>query len=190
MSSTKNIYVDHYDKIDTQSIDFKFIQNQFFRAYLRIPLRQENREKVLCIIGQNPSHANQTICDRTVRYLEELIYLKTTYTKIIILNLYPRVDTKKIHDDVDNSECEIHFKTFIQNESDFLLVFGQPKTKKNYKFIERSKKVVSQLQNGNKNLYKLELGTSYPPHPGNRLISYKKFLKIVKFDADRFLDEF
>ena len=61
------------------------------------------------------------------------------------------------------------------------MVFGKLENKGAYRFSDR----VNQLRFlfRSKNIYKLDIGTVYAPHPGNRKIHYSNFdLKIANYD--------
>ena len=171
MNST--VPIPHFCKVDICNIRAKFFDDKKHRAILELPLLERSGNKTLCVIGQNPSLADQHQADKTVRYLEELIFKKCPeYSKIIILNLYSRVDTKKKETDRPLlPSCEAIFRETVCKHSDFLLVYGRLKTRGMYKFIERKGEVLNCLR-GKK--LKIDIGTLYPPHPGNPQIRYRQ----------------
>ncbi len=130
---------------------------------------------MICIIGQNPSAANAQHADKTLYYLESYVYHKLPeYSKIIMLNLYSRLDTKKTATtDLLRLECERTFRRTIRTNTDFLIVFGKLTNQKAYKFVKRVKLLKKQMTG--KNIYKIDIGASYAPHPGNSAIYYKNY---------------
>jgi hypothetical protein len=159
----------HFDQVDHQKIQSCFFDDRRHRAYLRIPFLEKIENKTLCVIGQNPSAADEQFADRTVLYLEQYIHKNLPqYSQILMLNLYSRVDTKKVEtSDLQHVECLKIRDGFLETETDFLIVFGQPKNERAYQFPDEARAVSVLLQN--KQVFKLDIGTSYAPHPGNRV---------------------
>jgi len=93
------------------------------------PFYEKHQNKVLCIIGQNPSNASERQADKTLRYLEQFVFQNLPqYPKILMLNLYSRVDTKKEEvEDLEREEIRQDFLNHLRNNADFLLVFGAKK---------------------------------------------------------------
>lgn len=167
--------VRHFNEVDHAAIEAKFFEGRKHRAFLRIPFRRSGKERTLCVIGQNPSLADENEADSTIRYLEELIYTKQPqYTELLMLNLYSRVDTTKAEtDDLLNLECAKLFDSALSKNNEFLLVYGKMKNEGAYKFPERALEIAPLLRD--KTQLMLGLGTSYPPHPGNPRILYRNF---------------
>jgi len=62
-------------------------------------------------------------------------------------------------------------RSYIENYSDYLIVYGKLKNEANYRFIDRANKLKYLLKN--KNVFCLDIpGVNYAPHPGNRKIFY------------------
>jgi hypothetical protein len=167
--------VPHFDKIDTAGIDACFIHGRQHRAYLRLPFTSRKAGKTLCVIGQNPSAADAQNADKTVRYLEELVFRNHhEYSAILVLNLYSRVDTNKsATHDLLHCLCLEYFDAALRVHDDFLLIYGKLKNEGAYRFRERALHVSKALTG--KNVFKLGLNTDYPPHPGNPKILYRNF---------------
>jgi hypothetical protein len=165
----------HYPTVDLSSIKHKFFDGKRHRAYLFLPFQRPTASKTLCVIGQNPSAADEFVADKTIRYLEELIYRNhPEYAALLILNLYSRVDTTKSETtDLLHESCANLFNDAIDEHEDFLLVHGKPKNEGAYKFPERARFVANSLIG--KRVLKLDIGTPYPPHPGNPSILYRNF---------------
>ena len=67
--------IQHSAQVDSSQIRAKFFDGREHRACLWLPFVGRQDRKALCVIGQNPSAADKKRADKTVRYLEELIYL-------------------------------------------------------------------------------------------------------------------
>ena len=165
----------HYDNVDIQNIEEKFLDNKKHRCYLSIPLKHRTGKNTICVIGQNPSNANKIYADKTLHYIERYIYEKfPEISNIIMLNLYSRVDTKKTElDDLNKIECERNLRKIIKKNDNFLIIFGQLKNQKNYKFPKKAKLLFKLLKN--KNIFKIDIDTEYAPHPGNSKIYYGNY---------------
>jgi hypothetical protein len=91
-----------------------------------------------------------------------------------MLNLYSRLDTNKsATTDLLRLECEREFRRVIGANTDFLIVFGKLKNQGSYKFVKKAT-FLKKLLTG-KNVYKIDIGTSYAPHPGNKKIYYGNY---------------
>ena len=69
--------------------------------------------------------------------------------------------------------CERKLREIIQGYSDFLIVQGKLRDEGSYKFKKRARQIHSLLHN--KNVFKIDIGTTFAPHPGNPKILYNKF---------------
>ena len=165
----------HFYKVDLEHIQEYFSEDRLHRAYLDIPLLNRETNKTICIIGQNPSKADVNVADKTLNYLERYVYEKMpAYSRIIMLNLYSRMDTRKSETtDLNRLDCERLFRKIIKHNTDFLVVFGKVKNEGSYKFIKKSE-LAARLLKG-KNIYKIDVGTEYAPHPGNPSIKYQNY---------------
>lgn len=164
--------VPHFEHVDSSRIQARFSSCNLHRATLLIPFKGRTEGKRLCIVGQNPSAANEQYADKTIQFLERYVYEKLLeYNQILMLNLYSRVDTKKTEScEVNHDECETLLHEAIALNTDFLFVFGKLKNQRAYKFPERVRELQPLFEG--KNLYKLDIQTAYAPHPGNRAIYY------------------
>jgi len=167
--------VPHYEHVDLQNVQSCFFGERTHRAFLRVPFLGERGTRSLCVIGQNPSAADEREADKTIRYLEELIFLgHAEYRRIIVLNLYSQVDTSKTNDaPALHPECAKIFDDIVAEESDFLVIFGKLKNQRGYRFRDRAREIEPLLRS--KRVYKLDIGTIYAPHPGNPEITYSNF---------------
>lgn len=177
--------VPHFDKVDKPAIEAQFFDERRHRASLRLPFFGRGSGKTLCVIGQNPSAADDQNADMTVRYLEELIYrTRPEYKELLVLNLYSRVDTSKLESaSLLDSRCAKIFDDAIKEHQEFLLVYGKLRNERAYKFPARAGEVSLALKG--KNVLKLDLSTSYPPHPGNPKILYSNYnVRLVQLQSD------
>ncbi|PKM75037.1 MAG: hypothetical protein CVU92_03430 [Firmicutes bacterium HGW-Firmicutes-17] len=175
----------HYLNVDIENIQERFTEDGKHRLYLKIPFLNRGNERALCIIGQNPSAANKSIADRTILYLEKFVYNNLPhYSKIIMLNLYSVVDThKNKNEDAIREECEVLFNKIINDNNDFLIVYGVLTNQKPYYFLERAKELKIKLKD--KSVYKIDIGCNYAPHPGNPKILYGNTnYNIVNYDFE------
>jgi hypothetical protein len=176
----------HFEKVDTSNIIANFTEDSLHRSSLIIPFIERDTDKVICIIGQNPSNANQKYADKTLFYFEKFIFQNLPqYSKIIMLNLYSRVDTQKeFKDNLETEETNRELLKYLNENTDFILAFGASKKDGAYDFYSKFKKLKPFLKD--KNIYKLNIGnTNYPPHPGNPKICYSNFnLELTLCDID------
>lgn len=164
--------VSHFEHVDLANIQSCFFDDRSHRAYLKIPFAGARGSETLCVIGQNPSAADEYEADKTIHYLEKLIYLKyPQYRQLIVLNLYSQVDTTKTEQaNPLHPRCEELFNRILVEETNFLIVFGQLTNQGQYCFLDRARQIEPMLRS--KRVFKLNLGTQYAPHPGNPKILY------------------
>ncbi len=173
----------HYIKADIKNIEAHFSSNNTHRFSLTVPFLDRDNNNTICIIGQNPSKANEQVADKTLHYLERYVFEKLPqYSNLIMLNLYTRIDTSKDKTrDLHDPTYTEYLKAIISNNSDFLIVFGKVKNQGAYKFIQKAQKFKELLKN--KNVFKLNLhGVQYAPHPGNPKILYNN----IDFDTTEY----
>lgn len=163
----------HYIKVDIKNIKACFSSDKKHRFSLTVPFLERDCDNTICVIGQNPSCANEQKADKTLRYVEHYVFEKLKkYSNIIMLNLYTRVDTKKKEKtDLCHPDYAEYLKTVISNNSDFFIVFGKTKNEGAYEFTKKAQEIKEALKD--KNVFKLDLkGAQYAPHPGNPKILY------------------
>lgn len=167
--------VKHFEEVDLQNLRSCFFEGRNHRAFLQIPFLGDRGSKTLCVIGQNPSTADEIEADKTIRYLEELIFRRfVEYRQIIVLNLYSQVDTTKTEEKPPlHAECSKIFTKIISEENDFLVIFGKLGNQQRYRFLDRVKEIQPLLRS--KRILKIDIGTAYAPHPGNPNIIYSNF---------------
>jgi hypothetical protein len=164
--------IKHYEQVDHERIQAEFYADRRHRATLRVPFMGRAGTRTLCVIGQNPSAADEHQADKTIQFLERYVFHEQrAYAQMLMLNLYSRVDTRKSETtDLDHSDCVRAFRKAISENQDFLVVFGKLCNKGAYKFRERARDLKPLL--AGKNVYKFDIGVGYAPHPGNTEILY------------------
>jgi hypothetical protein len=167
--------VTHFEQVDLSGVEATFTPDGQHRSQLKIPLKRLNGGRTLCIVGQNPSKANASVADKTIRFLEKFVFERMPeFSQILMLNLYSRVDTRKEYtDNLNHHDCELAFQEAVRNNTDFLLVFGKLKNEGAYNFIERANELRLLLRG--KNVFKFDIGSTFAPHPGNPKILYQNF---------------
>jgi len=169
--------VSHFENVDFPNIIAEFTQDKLHRSILSIPFKNRTTGKQLCVIGQNPSDANEHHADKTIRYLEEFIFRNyPEYSCIIILNLYSRIDTrKKENTDLERPETIETLSKAIKAHNDFLLIYGSSKKDGEYDFHHKIQELKTLFEG--KNIFKIDIktNTNYPPHPGNPKVFYRNF---------------
>lgn len=183
--------IEHIDEVDTSAIQAVFLEDRSHRVSLLIPFKKPFGNRVLCVVGQNPSSADETRADSTVRYLEKLIVSKALpYRAILMLNLFTRVDTRKDHAIVDakNGSWRKPIVQAAEEHEDFLMVFGKLKRQGPYDFPARALEVAELLgTQGKHKIYKLGIQppSLYAPHPGNPKIWYRNLdISFVRYNFE------
>lgn len=167
--------VPHFKEVNLLKIQSCFYDDRSHRAYLKIPFVGVRGTETLCVIGQNPSAADEYEADKTIHFLEKLIYLKhSQYRQLIVLNLYSKVDTYKTEQaQLLHPKCEELFNNILGEETNFLVVYGKLTNQGQYCFLNRAQQIAPLLRS--KHVFKLDIGSQYAPHPGNPKILYNNF---------------
>jgi len=131
----------------------------------------ESDRKIVCVIMQNPSYANKEVADKSVQFVEKLIFYKDyaefkgTY-KIIVVNQFAHIQTNNFEGD-DKTTCaknDKYIKSAIEESDIILVAWG-----KSNKYYNRQKAINSMLRlASNKKVYKTK------SHPSRG--SYKNFI--------------
>ncbi len=177
--------IQHFEKVDTFKIKANFTDDKRHRLVLIVPFIERTKQNNLCIIGQNPSDANEYRADKTLRYLEQFVFQNLPeYSGIIMLNLYSRIDTKKKEiNDLERPETKEYLHKTIQKYSDILLAFGVLKKHGEYNFPQKYKEIKPLLMGKNVFCIDTKVNTNYPPHPGNPKILYNNYeYGVTKFE--------
>ena len=186
MSNTKisKTAIAHHASIDSQYIQACFSADGKHRYSLYLPFREPRGQQILCIIGQNPSHANQHHADKTLAYFEHYLYSQHPQFKAFyMVNLYSRIDTQKRYQrGLNTRHSADYIKQAIDASHAVLMAYGAKAKDKAYHFQQQAKRLKPWL--ANIPCYKLDIGepTHYPPHPGNRNIVYRRYqLRLLPF---------
>ncbi len=150
---------------------------------LHLPFLDRPSGKTLCVVGQNPSLANAESADKTVQYIERFVFECLPHIgKILMLNLYSRIDTKKDKTAAPNDAiCDLALRKAIAENDEFLVVFGKLKNQGVYRFRDRVAEL-SALFAG-KVVHRIDIGTVYAPHPGNPKICYSRLpLGVARYE--------
>lgn len=175
--------IPHYDKVDISQIEAVFSSDSEHRSMLHLPFLDRPSGKVLCVVGQNPSLANADYADKTIRYIEMFVFERMPHIgKIVMLNLYSRIDTKKDKTAAPNDpNCDLALRKAIAENNEFLFIFGELRNKRVYRFSDRAAEL-SKLFTG-KTIHKIDIGATYAPHPGNPKICYSNLsFGITRYD--------
>lgn len=165
----------HFEKVVNDRIEAEFTSDKEHRACLTVPLQERDESQVLCVIGQNPSLADKYEADKTLRYIEEYVFRKMQdFGMIKMLNVYSKVDTYKAKQtDLVRLDVEREVNRILSAHTDYLIVTGKPLVQGGYDFPKRMRLLSSKVSG--KNIYKINTGSNYPPHPGNPKITYSNF---------------
>lgn len=165
----------HFEKVLKEGISAEFTGDRKHRVCLTVPLQKRNQSRVLCVIGQNPSLADENEADKTLRYIEEYVFTRMPdFGTIRMLNLYSKIDTDKVaKTDLCRPDVDQEVERIQAAHNDFLFVTGKASIQGKYDFPKRVKLLSGALLG--KNTYKIDIGSSYPPHPGNPKIVYSNF---------------
>jgi hypothetical protein len=127
--------------------------------------------KTVCVIMQNPSYADKGVADKSVQFIEKLIFCKgykefDNVYKIIVVNQYAYIQTL----DFEGEKIKIgintdsHIKSAIDNSEIILIAWGSSN-----KYIDRQKTINSMINLANN---KVSYKTKSHPSRG----SYKNFI--------------
>ena len=162
-----------YRHIDNVNVTPSFSDDGKFRYNLEVIKTdaQQTDSKTVCVIMQNPSYANKEVADKSVQFIEKLIFYKGYVEfdgvyKIIVVNQFALIQTKDFEGD-DNTldaENEKSIKSAI-NASDIILVAWGVNNK--YKNMQKTINSMLRLVS-NKKTYK----TKSHPSRGD----YKNFI--------------
>lgn len=168
----RKIVIPHHPSVELSKTIATFSKDGEHRHSLIIPFVDRKGKPLLGVIGQNPSDASHLVADKTIRFIEDYIHTNLTqYGGLIMLNLYSRVDTDKSkQDDPITPEAREAFIHSIKSHSDFLAVWGKAKREGIYDFKSRALEIINLFIH--KHVFKFDIKSTYPPHPGNPKITY------------------
>ena len=160
----------HIDGVDVTPI---FSDDKKFRYKLEIiktnPLKSDR--KTVCVIMQNPSYANKNFADKSVQFIEKLIFCKDyeefkDVYKILVVNQFAYIQTQdfKGNDKNIGVDNDRYIKSAINDSDIILIAWG-----KSNSYYDRQEVINCTLRStSNKKMYKTKL------HP--RVGHYKNFI--------------
>ncbi|MBT8180147.1 MAG: DUF1643 domain-containing protein [Eudoraea sp.] len=121
-----------YKHIPGVKVKDKFSDCKKFRYHLTIENITKTKGDSLCVIMQNPSIANAEIADKSVQFLEKLIFEKEVelfrnVKTIIIVNQFARIQTKYFEGKVEDigPDNDIHIRNAIDLSNTILIAWGK-----------------------------------------------------------------
>lgn len=146
--------------IEGVSVDAVFANCKKYRYKLSIQDDDSSGSETVCVIMQNPSVANAEIADKSVQFLEKLIFTKgynefRNVKKIIIVNQFALIQTndfKGLESDIGENN-DGHILEAIRESNIVLIAWGRDNP-----YSERKKAVNNMLAK----------------HPGKTLLETKK----------------
>lgn len=134
-----------YKHISGVKVKAKFSDCKKFRYQLTIENITKTNSNRLCVIMQNPSIANTEIADKSVQFLEKLIFEKEVellrnLKTIIIVNQFARIQTKYFEGKVEDigPDNDIHIRNAIDLSNTILIAWG-----KTNPFLNRQQGILS-----------------------------------------------
>ena len=121
-----------YRHIPGVKVKAQFSVCKKFRYQLTINNTKKANGDSLCVIMQNPSIANTEIADKSVQFLEKLIFEKEVelfrnVKTIIIVNQFARIQTKYFEGKVEDigPDNDIHIRNAIDSSNTILIAWGK-----------------------------------------------------------------
>ena len=126
---TRKNSVQIYRHIDSLSVKCNFSDDRLYRYKLTATKQDASKHtKIVCVIMQNPSYANNDIADKSVNFLEQLIFESNfdyfnEVKKMIVVNQYAEIKTEDFipNDNSIGKDNDNNIKQAI-NESDIIIV--------------------------------------------------------------------
>lgn len=117
----------HINKVEALAT-FSNCKNYRYRLDISLVEPTDDDTKIVCAIMQNPSVANSEIADKSVQFLEKLIFMKSIpyfskVRKLIVVNQFAFIQTNDFsgQDEYIGSENNAHIRCAL-SESDIILV--------------------------------------------------------------------
>jgi len=121
-----------YRHIPGVKVKAQFSECKKFRYQLTIENTKKKNGDSLCVIMQNPSIANTEIADKSVQFLEKLIFEKEVelfrnVKTIIIVNQFARIQTKYFEGKAEDigPDNDIHIRRAIDQSDIILIAWGK-----------------------------------------------------------------
>jgi hypothetical protein len=135
----------HLKQIDAKAI---YSSCGSYRYQLSLTYTGKEHGQTLCIIMQNPSVAGSKFADKSVQFLEKLIFEKDypqfrKVSKILIVNQFARIQTKNFKGRLSDvgPENDEHLQSAIRNSDGILLAWG-----KNNPFEKRQQDIMRMIE--------------------------------------------
>ncbi len=172
----------NYRHLEQLKISATFSDCGKFRYRLRISDPESNQGKLLCVIMQNPSEADEIRADKSVQFLENLVFIHNYpefkgVTELVIVNQFAYIQKKGFTGSKEaiGAENDSYIRNSIHRADIVLIAWG-----KNNSFLDRQEFILKMIQSeGNKLLFK----TKKHPSRGR----YKDFiepLEISLYNSD------
>lgn len=84
--------------IENTQVTAKFSRDRKYRYRLEITLKNTPPGKTACVLMQNPSYANEEVADKSVQFMEKVVFQKNLpefrgVTRLIVVNQFARIQT-------------------------------------------------------------------------------------------------
>ena len=162
-----------YKHIDNLKVTAKFSEDSKFRYKLEAIKtdRIDSDRKTVCVIMQNPSDANENVADKSVQFIEKLIFDEDykefeNVCKIIVVNQFAYIRKKGFKGDYGaiGPENDKYVKSAINESNIILVAWG-----KSNSYRDRQEAINCKLRlTNNKKMYKTK------KHPSRGF--YKNFI--------------
>lgn len=136
-----------YKHIPDVTVQAKFSDCKKFRYQLTIENSIKTKGESVCVIMQNPSIANTVIADKSVQFLETLIFHKNypefeKVNQITIVNQFARIQTKDFEGKAENigPENNLHISNALYLSNIILIAWG-----KSNPFLKRQQDILSMI---------------------------------------------
>lgn len=118
-----------FEHIQNVNVSAVFSPDRKFRYRLTVEKPGAHAGKTVCVIMQNPSVANEDQADKSVQFLEKLVFEKNCYSelqgcsKLVIVNQYAHIQTNDFDgtDDLIGTDNDAHIKKAL-DESDIIVI--------------------------------------------------------------------
>ncbi len=119
-----------------------------YRYRLTIQHGTKKDGKTVCVIMQNPSVAGNTVADKSVQFLEKLIF-RMKYpqfeevARVIIVNQFARIQTRDFKGSPDEASTknDSHIRNAIQESDSILIAWG-----KSNPYMERQETILNMVR--------------------------------------------
>ena len=167
-----------YRHLENLEISATFSDCGKFRYRLKITHPQHGQGKLLCVIMQNPSDADETKADKSVHFLENLIFFRDypefrEVSDLIIVNQFAYVQKKDFTGSADaiGPDNDLYIRDAVQKANIILIAWGK---KNSYRIRQES--ILKMLQSApDKQMYKTK------KHPSRG--TYKDFIEPLVFST-------